>query len=547
MLRQGLSHPLRSRVGRRIASVVLAASLLPVAAIGSYLFARARDQQEDLELRRLHQQAKTVALNGVERLSLLEQRLSWMSDSIDPRAWTPEALTAVLGSFEGVEALVVWDVEAGRHTVLRGASTPVLFRLDVSQRLREGQPLLVVDPTPRYWLVVPGASHQRAAAARLPLEDIFSLGERSLLPPSVVGAVLDAQGRVVAIGGEQAEAARGALLDAGHGASALPSHGVGEIRLGGAAYRTRTWALPLERGYRAGVWTVALLEPRDASLSALDRFGRDVVLLSALSVVIVVLAVLWTIRRTLQPLQVLEAAAARVARREFDVIVDVATRDEFEDLARACNAMIAELKSRFEALEEFSEGTATALARTIDAKSPWTAGHSDRVTALALDIGREMGLPPADIETLQRGGLLHDIGKLATPPAVLDKAGPLTPEERQIIERHPLDGARILEPIPRFASILPIVVQHHERFDGTGYPHGLAGTDIALFARILAVADVFDALTSDRPYRPGWAHAKAVAYVRDAAGTHFDPDVVAAFTKVVGRHVAERPSSSMAS
>jgi putative nucleotidyltransferase with HDIG domain len=186
-----------------------------------------------------------------------------------------------------------------------------------------------------------------------------------------------------------------------------------------------------------------------------------------------------------------------------------------------------------EELDELNWGALTALARTIDAKSRWTAGHSERVTNLALAIGREIRLSAEDMDILHRGGLLHDIGKIGIPARVLDKPGQLDEEERDIMRQHPEIGARILAPIKAYADVIPLVLYHHERFDGTGYPAGLKGENIPFFARLLTVPDVFDAIHSDRPYRPGWPAAKAVDVITKASGLHFDPDIVEAFERVM--------------
>ncbi|WP_243372025.1 HD domain-containing phosphohydrolase [Geotalea sp. SG265] len=183
-------------------------------------------------------------------------------------------------------------------------------------------------------------------------------------------------------------------------------------------------------------------------------------------------------------------------------------------------------------LAQLSWGTLTALARAVDANSPWTAGHSERVTELALKIGKELGLSPEEQALLHQGGLLHDIGKIAVPGAILDKAGPLTNEEFAMVRQHPATGVLILEPIPPYRDVIPLVEQHHEWFNGKGYPHGLAGEALSLGARILAVADVYDALLSDRPYRPGWKFDAVVAYIEERAGQQFDPAVVEAFLHI---------------
>jgi len=191
-------------------------------------------------------------------------------------------------------------------------------------------------------------------------------------------------------------------------------------------------------------------------------------------------------------------------------------------------------------LEELSElnwGTLTALARASDANSPWTAGHSERVTALALGIGREMGLATRELDSLHRAGLLHDIGKLGVPGYILDKPGKLTDEECLLVKGHPEKGALILEPIPAYKEIIPMVAQHHEWFNGQGYPQGLAGDSICLGARILAVADVYDALISDRPYRRGLEPDRVFAHIEENAGRQFDPEVVGALRKIMPREI----------
>ncbi|MBN1832474.1 MAG: HD domain-containing protein [Deltaproteobacteria bacterium] len=181
-------------------------------------------------------------------------------------------------------------------------------------------------------------------------------------------------------------------------------------------------------------------------------------------------------------------------------------------------------------------GALTALARTVDAKSPWTAGHSERVAKTAIEIGRVLGLSTDEIDDLHRAALLHDIGKIATPANILDKPGTLTDEERRVVEAHPSTGARILEPIQAYKSIIPAVLQHHERYDGKGYPNGLAGEEISLAGRIMAVADVYDSLVSDRPYRPGMDKERVLKVIKKETGTYYDPNVVKALLIFVNQY-----------
>jgi putative nucleotidyltransferase with HDIG domain len=199
-----------------------------------------------------------------------------------------------------------------------------------------------------------------------------------------------------------------------------------------------------------------------------------------------------------------------------------------------------------EALEQLHWGTLTALARAIDAKSAWTAGHSERVTNLSLKIGRAMGLPAKDLQVMHRGGLLHDIGKIGTPPSVLDKPGKLDEEEIRTMRDHVRIGLRILEPIPGFQEALPIVAQHHEWFNGAGYPEGLAGEQISLHARIFAVADCYDAMTSDRPYRKGLPKERVLAILQQNSGTQFDPKIIEVFHQLCSAEESAMPADHSA-
>jgi uncharacterized domain HDIG len=186
-----------------------------------------------------------------------------------------------------------------------------------------------------------------------------------------------------------------------------------------------------------------------------------------------------------------------------------------------------------EELEILNWGTLEALARTVDAKSKWTSGHSERVTELSVKIARVMGCNDKQINDLHRAAFLHDIGKIGVPLSILDKPDQLTKEEYEVVKEHPAIGAKILEPIEAYMDIIPIVIQHHECFDGNGYPLGLSGEQISLGARILSVADVYDALVSIRPYRLGWVQEKAIQLITDESGKQFDPKVVEAFFSAV--------------
>jgi len=174
----------------------------------------------------------------------------------------------------------------------------------------------------------------------------------------------------------------------------------------------------------------------------------------------------------------------------------------------------------------------SVLSRAIEARDPYTRGHSARVTDLAEEVARRLGWDEERIELLRVGGPLHDVGKLGISDEVLCKRGKLDEQELAEIREHPTLGAKILLRLAAFRGALPYVLYHHERWDGTGYPTGRSGEQIPLEARVLAVADAFDAMTSDRPYRRALGHDAALAEVARCAGTQFDPEIVEIFVEL---------------
>ncbi len=185
---------------------------------------------------------------------------------------------------------------------------------------------------------------------------------------------------------------------------------------------------------------------------------------------------------------------------------------------------------------EHAESVITTLALAVEARDPYTEGHCDRLATLGTALGRTLGLPDTDVSALRLGGILHDIGKIAIPDAILLKPGPLTEEEWVRMKQHPLQGEEICRPIRSLKAVLPIIRHHHERLDGSGYPDGLAGDAIPLTARVLQVVDVFDALTTERPYKLAMAPSRALDVLRQEANRGWwDPGIVAAFCAVAAR------------
>ena len=183
------------------------------------------------------------------------------------------------------------------------------------------------------------------------------------------------------------------------------------------------------------------------------------------------------------------------------------------------------------------DATIEGWSRALDLRDKETEGHTQRVTELTLRLARAMRIAEPELALIRRGALLHDIGKMGVPDSILLKPGPLTDEEWAVMRQHPAHAYNMLAPIGFLRSALSIPHCHHEKWDGTGYPRGLKGEAIPLAARIFAVADVWDALRSDRPYRPGWPPEKVREHIRAESRTHFDPLVVDVFLRLMEEEV----------
>lgn len=193
----------------------------------------------------------------------------------------------------------------------------------------------------------------------------------------------------------------------------------------------------------------------------------------------------------------------------------------------------AQLEAAHAELVQAYDETLRGWAKALDLRDHETEEHSLRVCRLTVAMARRLEASEAQIAQIRRGAILHDIGKIGVPDAILNKTGPLKAEEQAIMRKHPQLAYDMLSPISYLAGALEIPYCHHERWDGTGYPRGLRGEDIPLFARVFAIADVYDALLSDRPYRKAWERERVLDYLRTNAGTHFDPALVELFIRVV--------------
>ena len=282
-------------------------------------------------------------------------------------------------------------------------------------------------------------------------------------------------------------------------------------------------------------WAVLLERDRDAAFASVDRMVRDTVLWSATALLGALLLGVVFARRLSRPISQLAESTRAVSEGQYGTRVKVAGTAELADLSENFNRMSESISSAVDNLkraarenQELFINSIRALAAAIDAKDPYTRGHSERVARYSSQVAKEMGLSPEDVRRVRLSALLHDVGKIGIDDRILRKPTALTEEEFEIMKSHPVKGAAIMSAIPQLTDVIPGMKHHHERWEGGGYPDGLAGEDIPLQARIVSVADTFDAMTTTRPYQRAMDIRFVFQRLRDLAGNRFDPDVVEA-------------------
>ena len=289
-------------------------------------------------------------------------------------------------------------------------------------------------------------------------------------------------------------------------------------------------------------WAVMAEKPqREAYLGVYEMQSKArwlAVLAVLMSVVISVFAAL----RITGPLDVLTESSRAIARGDFSQRVRLTSRTEFGELAQTFNTMtedlerfVLDLKRAAEENRALFMGSIQMLAGAVDEKDPYTRGHSDRVTRYSTILAREMGLSEEQIEVVRVSAQLHDVGKIGIEDRILKKPGALTPEEYEIMKTHTTRGANILRPVQQLKEMIPGIELHHESLDGRGYPFGLKQEEVPVVARVISVADTFDAMTTNRPYQAARPPEYAVKIIKSLSITKFDPQVVAALVAVFDR------------
>ncbi|HLA11292.1 MAG TPA: HD domain-containing phosphohydrolase [Pyrinomonadaceae bacterium] len=289
----------------------------------------------------------------------------------------------------------------------------------------------------------------------------------------------------------------------------------------------------LDKYTRLGVIAV---QDEAAALASVTDMRWQVLWISLTSAVFALLIGFFFARKLSQPVQELADGAHRIAYGDFSQRIHVRSKTELGDLGDSFNLMTDQIEKYINDLQnsarenrELFLGTVKSLAAAIDGKDPYTRGHSERVSRMSVAIAQRMGIPDEEVEKIRISALLHDVGKIGIDDNILKKPSALTDEEYEIMKQHPQKGYKIMSQIPAMKEFLPGMYMHHEMVDGQGYPQGLKGDEIPVMALIVAVADTFDAMTTDRPYQRAMQFEDAVKRIESMVGTRYNADVVAAF------------------
>jgi HD-GYP domain-containing protein (c-di-GMP phosphodiesterase class II) len=291
----------------------------------------------------------------------------------------------------------------------------------------------------------------------------------------------------------------------------------------------------LDKKSRLGVIAI---QDESAALASVADMRRQTLFISLVAGILTLVIGFYFAKKLTEPVRELAAGAHRIASGDFSQRIDVRSRTELGDLGSSFNLMTDQIGRFINDLQRSAEenrqlfiGTVKSLAAAIDGKDPYTRGHSERVSRFSVAIAERLGLADDDVEKIRISALLHDVGKIGIDDNILKKPAALTDEEFDIMKKHPQKGFKIMSQIPAMKEFLPGMYMHHEMINGQGYPQGLKGDEIPLIARIVAVADTFDAMTTERPYQRAMKFEDALERIKSFVGTRYDAQVVAAFVE----------------
>ena len=543
----------RLSVGHKVVAPFVALTLvvgLLISAVASQQLASAGAQQLDTIAVREQDNVNTV-FNSIEERELADLRL----------------LAATTGVADAVRTA---DTQTLGRLLLPLVANHLPERIDVAIFQANGRPLLqlAADPNhPDRCICTAGTGtasfahlddvlHSRADAYGTRYEGLADVGASPLL--YTIGPVIDGKGYLTGavLVGESLDQILGLVQDranvelslfdptgagiattqrldfgippltAGERDEVMQQGGMVSKRVNAAGHQAAVFYVPwIMRFVPAGY--AALIVPADPVAGA-----QSLLLVVIMLVCLGALALTWLVasivtRSITRPMHELIKAASEIAAGNLKRRAVIDSHDEIGHLASSFNVMTSVLMERTQRLEKLTDDTIVTLAAAIDARDPYTHGHSMRVSIYADALVSSVGYLQAEREAIKRGCMVHDIGKIGVRDSVLRKPGPLDLREQDEMRQHPIIGHRLVSGLPWDRVVLDIVLHHHERWDGAGYPAGLAGDAIPIAARLVAIADTLDAMTSQRTYRPAYSYRRAVAEIADQAGVQFDAELVA--------------------
>ena len=567
-------HPRRVRLLYIVLGVLLLVGLLPLTLAGSLLSSRSADELRAMEGRYQAQlvqdKARQIELYGQRYRDVVSGlvrafEIAGGIASLNEQGYN-ERLQRVLQEDPNLIALAIWPVDGEMR---RAFQPDIIKREEVDERvadvlahmsgrglvvsrpqvIRSGQEMALTVAMP----IMGGPGNNNVVAAVVAIvsfQEVFktvhqtsSKNERDMLDAGLpVVFVVDQNGLVVAHpdpsvafsekpmtdlkvvqdwleSGAQVQSALAPFRSSrnGHTIDMLGSYATAE----------------LDKNSRLGVIAI---QDESAALVSVADMRRQTFWISLVASVLTIVIGFFSAKKLTQPVQQLAAAAHRIASGDFSQRIDVHGRTELGDLGQSFNLMtdqiehyIQDLKASVAENRELFLGTVKSLAAAIDGKDPYTRGHSERVSRFSMAIAQRLGLSDDEVEKIRISAVLHDVGKIGIDDVILKKPSALTDEEYEIMKKHPQKGFKIMNQIPAMKEFLPGMYMHHEMMNGQGYPQGLKGDEIPLMARIVSVADTFDAMTTDRPYQKALAFEDAVERIKAFVGTRYDERVVAAF------------------
>jgi HD-GYP domain-containing protein (c-di-GMP phosphodiesterase class II) len=567
-------RPRRVRLLYIVLGVLLLVGLLPLALAGILLSGRSADELRSIEGRYQAQlvqdKARQIELYGQRYRDVVSGlarafEIAGGIESLNEQGYN-QRLQRVLQDDPNLIALAIWPVDGE----LRRAFQPdIIKREEVDERvadvlarmtgrglvvsrpqvIRSGQEMALTVAAP----IMGGSNNGDVVAAVVAIvsfQEVFKAvhqstpkSEREMLDAGLpVVFVVDQNGRAVAHpdpnvafseksmtdlkvvqdwqeSGAQVQSALAPFVATrnGHPVEMLGSYATAE----------------LDKNSRLGVIAI---QDESAALASVADMRRQTFWISLVVSVLTILIGFFFAKKLTQPVQQLAAGAQRIASGDFSQRIEVRDRTELGNLGQSFNLMtdqveryIKDLQASVAENRELFLGTVKSLAAAIDGKDPYTRGHSERVSRFSMAIAQRLGLPDDEIEKIRISAVLHDVGKIGIDDVILKKPSALTDEEFEIMKKHPQKGYKIMSQIPGIKEFLPGMYMHHEMVNGKGYPQGLKGDEIPLMARIVSVADTFDAMTTDRPYQKALKFEDAIERIKSFVGTRYDEQVVAAF------------------